>query len=104
MRKAIVYINNKEVGIFYEIDFQKSYLFEYVKDYTGEAISLSMPVSKRSFKYFAFPSFFDGLLPEGHQLEGLLKIGKIDRNDLFSQLMAVGYDLVGNVTLKEVIE
>ena len=39
----------------------------------------------------------------GYQLEGLLKIGKVDRNDLFSQLMAVGDDLVGNVTVKEVL-
>jgi serine/threonine-protein kinase HipA len=35
-------------------------------------------------------------------LDGLLKFGKIDRNDFFSQLMAVGDDLVGNVTVKEI--
>jgi serine/threonine-protein kinase HipA len=37
-------------------------------------------------------------------LEGLLKIRKIDKNDLFSQLIAVGEDLVGVVTVKEIIE
>ena len=50
-----------------------------------------------------FPPFFDGLLPEGIQLEGLLKLKKIDRNDLFSQLMAVGEDVVGVVTLQEIM-
>lgn len=101
MRKAIVYINNIEAGAFFELDFLKSYRFQYLHGYSGEAISLTMPVSQRIYEYASFPPFFDGLLPEGHQLEGLLKFGKIDRNDLFSQLIAVGDDLVGNVTLKE---
>jgi len=37
-------------------------------------------------------------------LEGLLKIKKIDKNDYFSQLMAVGEDMVGAVTVKEISE
>ena len=58
----------------------------------------------RIYKFDKFPPFFDGLLPEGIQLEGLLKIRKIDKNDLLSQLIAVGEDLVGAVTVKEIIE
>lgn len=104
MRKAIVYINNLEAGIFIEIEFGKSYRFQYHNEYSGEPVSLTMPVTQRHYEYNTFPPFFDGLLPEGYQLEGLLKIGKIDSNDLFSQLIAVGGDLVGNVTLKEVVE
>ena len=104
MRKAIVYINNIEAGAFFELDFLKSYRFQYLDGYSGESISLTMPVSQRIYEYSSFPPFFNGLLPEGHQLEGVLKFGKIDRNDLFSQLIAVGNDLVGNVTLKETSE
>ncbi len=104
MRKAIVYKNNLEAGIFTEIEFGKSYRFQYLDGYSGEPVSLTMPVTQRHYEHNTFPPFFDGLLPEGYQLEGLLRIGKIDRNDLFSQLMAVGGDLVGNVTLKEVVE
>jgi serine/threonine-protein kinase HipA len=37
-------------------------------------------------------------------LEGLLKIKKIDKNDHFSQLMAVGEDMVGAVTVREITE
>jgi hypothetical protein len=33
-----------------------------------------------------------------------LKIKKIDRNDHFSQLIAVGDDMVGVVTVKEIVE
>jgi serine/threonine-protein kinase HipA len=59
-------------------------------------------LTQRVYNFDSFPSFFDGLLPEGYQLEGLLKIGKVDRNDFFGQLLAVGDDLVGIITVKEV--
>ena len=51
-----------------------------------------------------FPPFFEGLLTEGIYLEGLLKLNKIERNDLFSQLIAVVEDVVGAVIVKEIIE
>jgi serine/threonine-protein kinase HipA len=43
---------------------------------------------------------FDGLLPEGAQLEALLKTHKIDRNDYFKQLVTVGRDLVGSLSVR----
>lgn len=80
-----------------------TYCFEYSADYTGDPISLSMPVRAEKFEFSAFPPFFDGLLPEGVQLEGLLKSHKIDRNDYFTQLIVTGKDLVGAVTVEELI-
>ncbi|WP_421809962.1 HipA N-terminal domain-containing protein [Flagellimonas sp.] len=68
--------------------------------YSGQAISLTIPVDKKEFSFNGFPPFFEELLPEGIMLEGLLKISKIDHNDYFSQLMATGADLVGAVTVK----
>lgn len=100
MRTAKVFVGNVEAGTFSELEFGKKYRFEYLEAYTGAPVSLTMPKSQMVYGFDSFPPFFDGLLPEGYQLEGLLKIGKMDRNDLFSQLMAVGDDLVGNVTLK----
>jgi len=102
MRSAKVYVNSIEAGILSELDFGKKFQFDYVESYLGDPISVTMPITQRSYVYNSFPPFFDGLLPEGYQLDGLLKFRKIDRNDFFSQLMAVGDDLVGNVTLKEV--
>lgn len=103
MRSAKVYVNSIEAGILSELDFGKKYQFDYVESYLGDPISVTMPITQRSYVYNSFPPFFDGLLPEGYQLDGLLKFRKIDRNDFFSQLMAVGDDLVGNVTVKEVV-
>ena len=49
-----------------------------------------------------FPSFFDGALPEGPRLEALLRQAKLDRTDYFGQLVTVGADLVGAITVEEI--
>ena len=97
MRKAKILINNNEAGMLTETD--TSYCFQYLPEYNGEAISLTMPVRKEPYCFKTFPSFFDGLLPEGIQLEGLLRAKKIDKHDYFSQLLAVGEDVVGAITI-----
>lgn len=102
MRSAKILVSGLEAGVLNELDFGKKYRFEYLDGYSGTPVSLTMPLSQLVYEFDSFPSFFDGLLPEGYQLDGLLKFGKIDRNDLFSQLVAVGDDLVGNVTVKEI--
>ena len=104
MRKAKVYIKGIEGGIRSEIEPGKKYRFEYLKNYSGIPVSLTMLIDQNEYLFDGFPSFFDGLLPEGYQLEGLLKIKKIDRYDYFSQLVAVGEDLVGAVSVKEIEE
>jgi serine/threonine-protein kinase HipA len=97
MRKAKILINNKVAGVLTETDTQ--YCFHYLPDYNGESISLTMPVRTEPYCLKTFPSFFDGLLPEGIQLEGLLRTKKIDKHDYFSQLLAVGEDVVGAITI-----
>ena len=104
MRKAKIFVRGTEAGTLTELLQGKEYVFEYFNEYDGTEISRTMPTIIRIYKFDKFPPFFDGLLPEGIQLEGLLKIRKIDKNDLLSQLIAVGEDLVGAVTEKEIIE
>jgi serine/threonine-protein kinase HipA len=101
MRKAVVYAHGKRAGVLTEISPQE-YMFTYDDDYSGQAISLTMPVDQKKFSFNGFPPFFEGLLPEGIMLEGLLRISKIDKKDYFSQLMATGADLVGAVTVKPI--
>jgi serine/threonine-protein kinase HipA len=98
MRKALIKIHNSRAGILEEN--QAHYIFQYDLDYDGPPVSLTMPVRAGAYEYESFPPFFDGLLPEGIQLEGLLKIYKIDKIDYFSQLLVTGLDLVGAVTVE----
>lgn len=101
MRKAKVYVDKLHAGMLMEEEFNQRYQFTYLPDYDGEPVSLSMPVEEQVFHFDRFPSFFDGLLPEGIQLDGLLRQRKLDGDDYFAQLMAVGADLVGVVTVEE---
>ncbi len=104
MRRAYIFYDNTLAGIFTEKDNQHGYIFEYLSDYQGNPISLTIPTSQKIYVFEKFPSFFDGVLPEGPQLEALLRYAKIDRKDYFSQLMVVGEDLVGAVTVKEILD
>ncbi len=99
MRKAKVFMHGELAGILMEVD--GNYRFEYVEGYRGEPISLRLPIQQRAYEFDGFPPFFDGLLPEGLMLEALLRREKIDRHDYFSQLLTVGQELVGAVTVEE---
>jgi serine/threonine-protein kinase HipA len=102
MRRARVFVHGLAAGILEELD-SKRCRFIYDDAYAGAPVSLNMPASQRIYEFDAFPPFFDGLLPEGFQLEALLKQHKIDRRDYFAQLVTVGHDLVGNVTVEEIV-
>ncbi len=112
MRQALVKVHDIAAGILTEnrapsrfsrdVPSVYRYQFQYFEAYQSAAVSLTMPITQRLYQFVEFPPFFDGVLPEGGQLEGLLKIRKIDRYDYFSQLVAVGHDLVGAVTVFEI--
>jgi len=104
MKKAEVFMHGKKAGLLLEVEKNDRYRFSYSNEYSGPPISVTMPVEKKIFEYSHFPPFFEGLLPEGVNLEMLLRIKKIDRNDSFAQLMAVGKDTVGAVTVREANE
>ena len=99
MRKAQVFFDKCSAGILTEEDNGR-YVFEYAKDYTGPAISRTMPREKKRFEFNGFPAFFDNFLPEGQNLEAFLKREKIDSKDYFAQLLTTGSNLVGAVTVK----
>ena len=100
MRGAKVSMHGIPAGILEEIEAGQKFRFTYLENYTGPSIALTMPVDRNEFVFDRFPPFFDGLLPEGILLEGLLKLRKIDKFDYLSQLIAVGSDLVGAVTVQ----
>ena len=101
MKKANIYLHGRQAGILEEREYLKEYAFTYDGDYDGNPISVTMPIQKDPYVFNRFPPFFDGLLPEGVLLEGLLKHKKINRNDYFIQLIAIGNDTVGAATIQE---
>lgn len=103
MRRMMVFVMGIPAGTLFETKSGK-YTFNYNTGYSYHPVSLAMPIEKHEFTYDRFPPFFEGLLPEGEMLEGLLRQQKIDRTDLFSQLLAVGSDTVGAVTVRSVTE
>ncbi len=102
MRRAEVFFHGKKAGILEELEKGGACRFVYDAGYSGPRISLTMPTDTKVWEYDTFPPFFEGLLPEGFNLEALLRAHKIDRDDNFSQLTAVGADLPGAVTVSEI--
>ena|SRR3990167_2564017 len=100
MRKARVFVNDIDAGILEEIAENK-YQFTYHNNYHGTPISLTMPIAKQTYEFNKFPPFFEGLLPEGAMLEALLRKFKLDKKDYFGQLLQIGHDVVGSVTIEE---
>ncbi|STX27985.1 HipA protein [Legionella beliardensis] len=100
MNKACVSVNGVEAGILEKLNDGK-YKFAYHPDYQGAPVSLTMPLANKVYEYEVFPPFFEGLLPEGVMLEALLRKYKIDKNNYFEQLIKVGQDVVGAVTIEK---
>ena len=101
MGRAEVHIDEALAGIL-EKEPEGKYAFCYREGYAGPPLSLAMPTSQQVYLYDAFPPFFDGLLPEGMMLNTLLRERKLDRSDFFGQLVELGEDLPGNVTVRGV--
>lgn len=100
MNKARVLVNGILAGILEKIA-ENHYRYSYEENYRGAPISLTMPLKNKIYVYEKFPSFFEGLLPEGEMLEALLRKYKLDRKDYFGQLLKVGKDVVGAVSIEE---
>ena len=101
MTKAEVYQGQLPAGILEELENHK-YRFTYAENYAGPPVSLVMPTIRQSYEFDSFPPVFDGLLPEGIQLEAMLRRHKLDKKDFFGQLMVAGADMVGALTFKEI--
>ena len=99
MKFAQIYQQNQLAGLF-EMRDDGTYRFTYNATFHGEPVSLTMPTSQRVWEFPRFPAPFEGLLPEGVQLDALLRLRKLDRNDLFGQLLAVGRDVVGSLRIE----
>ena len=102
MRAARVFQQDKLAGILESTD-DGAFRFTYDPGFHGEPVSLTMPTAQRIWEFPQFPPPFEGLLPEGGQLDALLRHRKLDRHDLFGQLIAVGHDVVGSLRIEDAV-
>ncbi|WP_346058595.1 HipA domain-containing protein [Leucobacter alluvii] len=74
--------------------------FKYVKNYSGPKLSLSMPPTLRSAPRITASSWFEGLLPEGHELRSSMASVHDSRDTTtFGLLSIAGLDCAGAVQL-----
>jgi len=99
-RKAIIRQHGTPAGHLAELP-TGGWSFTYMPGYDGHPVSLTLPMREEPWIFEDFPPFLEGLLPEGPQLESILRKHKIDRGDCFRQLMVVGQDVVGSLTVEE---
>ena len=88
-------------GVMEELE-DGTFLFTYKENYKGSAVSLTMPLSQKTYKFNQFPPFFEGLLPEGPMLQALINKHNLKSNDLFGQLLKVGDNLIGAASVEEI--
>ena len=103
MRSADIFMHGLLAGRLEEIEPGGPYRFTYEPVYQACPVSMTLAVRSEPYEFDVFPAFLEGLLPEGYNLDALLRVRKIDGRDLFAQLVAVGMDMVGAITVQETV-
>jgi serine/threonine-protein kinase HipA len=82
-----------------ENGFNFLYDTEFLKHPGSKPISLTMPLTEKSYSGKVMLPFFDGLIPEGWLLDMAEVNWKIDRRDRMSLLLTFCKDCIGAVSV-----
>lgn len=101
MKRAKVYVNNREAGVLTEDEngFTFRYHDEYLESEGAEAVSLTLPLRAEEYQDKVLFPFFDGLIPEGWLLNIAENSWKINQRDRMSLLLACCKDCIGAVSV-----
>ena len=101
MKRAEVYYKNSLAGILAETD--AGYEFCYIKDYleskNAKPVSLTLPLTDKTYHSNVLFPFFDGLIPEGWLLDVALRNTDISYLDRMSLLLLCCKDCIGAVSV-----
>ena len=100
MRRSEIYLYDKLAG--HLTEDERGYHFQYLIDYQGEPVSLTMPVRQEPYISKMLHPFFDGLIPEGWLLEIAEKNWKLNPRDRMGLLLACCRDTIGAVSVLEI--
>lgn len=103
MRKGIVYTNDEIAGTLEKNN--DGYVFRYTDQYFAntdkKSISITLPKTKQEHKSKTLFPFFFNMLSEGANKQLQCHLLKIDENDYFSLLLAIGNkEIIGAVYVK----
>jgi serine/threonine-protein kinase HipA len=100
-RSGKVYMKNSYCGTVSETDY--GYLFQYdsvyLKSEKAEAVSLTLPLTEKTYESKTLFAFFDGLIPEGWLLDLAEKNWKINYKDRMGLLLTCCKDCIGAVSV-----
>lgn len=105
MRKAAIYYKDWLAGILTETDdgeYTFQYDEKYVSEHSKESITLTMPVSTKTYTEKRLFPFFEGLIPEGWLLDIASKNWKINHNDRMGLLLACCQNCIGAVSVQPI--
>jgi serine/threonine-protein kinase HipA len=101
-----VYIRDRLAGVITEDD--DGYAFRYLTDWIhsehAEPVSLTMPLTEKTYTSGTLFPFFDGLIPEGWLLDIAERSWKLDRRDRMGLLLTCCRDCIGAVSVIEMTE
>lgn len=104
MRQAKIKIEEQVAGLL--IQDELGYHFTYDKFYIAgdnpKPISLTLPVSDKTYTSSILFPFFDGLIPEGWLLDLAEKNWKLNPRDRMGLLLACCKDCIGNISVEEI--
>lgn len=107
MRQGKVFYKENFAGILSETD-EGEYLFEYdkvyIRNFPGQVITFSLPVSDKVYQAERLFPFFEGLIPEGWLLDIASESWKINRNDRMGLLLACCKDCIGAVSILPIMQ
>ena len=100
---SLCYIRNVFSGTLCETDegYSFSYDEQYLRRKDASPVSLTLPLSEKTYTSKTLFPFFDGLIPEGWLLGVVSRNWKIDVKDRFGLLMVACKDGIGNVNIRE---
>ena len=101
MKTALIRYKDLDAGLLEETDegYEFRYLDAYLKSSRATAVSLTLPLSDKTYKSSALFPFFDGLIPEGWLLDVALRNTDISELDRFSLLLLCCKDCIGAVSV-----
>ena len=102
-RTAYVYVRGIFAGALCETDegYSFSYDEQYLSRKDASAVSLTLPLSQKTYTSKTLFPFFDGLIPEGWLPGVVSRNWKIDIKNRFGLLLVACKDGIGNVIMPE---